>query len=193
MLNIESNCAYSRSNEKDSEASRKLRVIGRKESLLLLALLRILLFGLNLLSLRLVLLGRRQSVAGLVHLVVHGATQTAGVSVLVVSHVDAWLNRGLLFESSDLAGGVIDGEVVEQSLGSGSVLVRDLLRSRVGLLLSLPLAAIERHVDGDLALVDDTTVNKHLVAFKGTEAVLQNKVLLGNLEASSDLGPINCQ
>ena len=103
-------------------------------------------------SLRLVLLGNGKSLSVLGELVEHVAALSAGVSVGVVSHVGG---RGALFaldlQLGDLAG-VVDVEVLEDSLGSLLVLVADLLGLGVNLLLSLLLTTVkgQAHVDGGL-------------------------------------------
>ena len=109
----------------------------------------------------------------------------------MVSHVDTTTDAGLLLESSNLHGSIINGEVLEESLRSGSVDVRNSLGSGVDLLLSLSLTTIEGHVDGDLTLIDDTAVNKLLVTLKGSDTELELESLLVGTELLGDLVPIN--
>ena len=126
--------------------------------------------------------------SGLVELVVHGTSQTTGVSVGMISHVDTRLGGGLLFESSDLVGGIIDGEVVKELLGSSLMLVGNSLGSSVDLLLSLPLTTIKAEVNGDLTLIEDAGVSEELLVTELGDTVLELEVLV-DLHSGGDLSP----
>ena len=141
-------------------------------------------------SLGLVLLGNGKSLSVLGELVEHVTALSAGVSVGVVSHVGG---RGALFaldlQLGDLAG-VVDVEVLEDSLGSLFVLVANLLGLGVNLLLSLLLttAEAEDHIDGGL-LLKAKGLNGALTV-KDSETVDKHDLLSGDASLLGNLLPI---
>ena len=159
----------------------------------LLSLLSWLLGNNNLLGLdnNLVLLWVRKSLSVSGQLEELDTGLSAGVSVLVVGHVGTSGVWRLLLQSLDLAGSVIDGEVLEESLWSLLVDMLDLLWGGVNLLLSLSLTTVKGHVDGADALVLNTAVDDELLVSKGLDTVLELEVLLVALDGGSNLSSID--
>ena len=116
-----------------------------------------------------------------------GSGLTAGESILMISHVSTSSVWRLLFQSLDLAGGIINGEILKEGLWSLLVDMLNFLWGSVNLLLSLSLTTIKRHVDGADSLIFDTAVNDELLVSKGLDTELELEVLLVALDGSSNL------
>ena len=116
---------------------------------------------------------------------------TASVSIWMLGHVGTGSVWRLLLQSLDLSGGIVNLEVLEESLWSLLVLMLDLLWGGMDLLLSLSLTTFEAHVDGALSLVLDSAIDKELLVLECLDTVLEVKVHGIAIDGSGNLFPKN--
>jgi len=120
-----------------------------------------------------------------------GSGLTAGESILMISHVSTSSVWRLLFQSLDLAGGIINGEILKEGLWSLLVDMLNFLWGSVNLLLSLSLTTIKRHVDGADTFVFNTAVNDELLVIEGLDTELELNILEFSVDGGGNLSPIN--
>lgn len=114
---------------------------------------------------------------------------SASVSIWMLGHVGTGSRWGLLLQSLDLSGGIVNLEVLEKGLWSSLMLVLDLLWGGVNLLLSLSLTTVKRHVDGALSLIHDSAINEELLVLECLDSVLEVKVLGIAFDGAGNLFP----
>jgi len=106
----------------------------------------------------------------------------------MISHVGTSSLWGLLFESSDLHGSILNREVGEEGLWSSLMLMLDWLGGGVRLSLSLLLTTIKGHMNGDLSFIFDTGISKEHLVTESLDSELEVEFFL-NVHVHGDLIP----